>query len=179
MPLSPKRSLSSLSLSLLGAAALLSQTGCATAAAPASSPAETRRAEAPATRTDARSDASPPRRSTSPFASTYKPMASSAVLITNATILTGTGQRIDGGSVLLRDGKVAAVSAQRLEAPGATVVDGTGKWVTPGIIDAHSHLGVYASPEIEAREDGNEATDPNTAEVWAEHSIWPQDPQFP
>lgn len=180
MPKSPKRSLSSLSLSLLGAVALLSQTGCATAATPASSPAEpspaeTRRAEAASSRTDSNA----PRRSPTPFASTYKPMPSGAVLITNATILTGTGQRIDGGSVLLRDGKIAAVSAQRLEAPGATVVDGSGKWVTPGIIDAHSHLGVYASPEIESRSDGNEMTDPNTAEVWAEHAIWPQDPQFP
>ena len=51
--------------------------------------------------------------------------------------------------------------------------------MTPGIIDAHSHLGVYASPGVDAHDDGNEATNPNTAEVWAEHSVWPQDPQFP
>jgi imidazolonepropionase-like amidohydrolase len=50
--------------------------------------------------------------------------------------------------------------------------------VTPGLIDTHSHLGVYPAPEVEAVSDGNEATDPNTAEVWAEHSVWPQDPQF-
>ncbi|HEV2844247.1 MAG TPA: amidohydrolase [Thermoanaerobaculia bacterium] len=79
----------------------------------------------------------------------------------------------------VRDGKIAAVGAT-LEAPaGVTVVDGTGKWVTPGIIDAHSHLGVYASPGVDAHADGNEATNPVTAEVWAEHSVWPQDPQFP
>ncbi|MEN9874108.1 MAG: hypothetical protein RL186_1005, partial [Pseudomonadota bacterium] len=57
-------------------------------------------------------------------------------------------------------------------------VDGRGKFVTPGIIDIHSHLGVYPSPGVQALSDGNEATDPNTAEVWSEHSVWPQDPGF-
>jgi imidazolonepropionase-like amidohydrolase len=57
-------------------------------------------------------------------------------------------------------------------------VDATGKWVTPGIIDVHSHLGVYPSPGMSAHSDGNEATAPVTAQVWAEHSIWPQDPGF-
>jgi imidazolonepropionase-like amidohydrolase len=51
--------------------------------------------------------------------------------------------------------------------------------VTPGLIDAHSHLGVYAAPEVAANSDGNELTDPVTADVWALHSIWPQDPQLP
>ena len=50
--------------------------------------------------------------------------------------------------------------------------------MTPGLIDAHSHLGVYPSPAVQAHSDGNELTDPNTAEVWAEHSVWPQDPGF-
>src|SRR5206468_7707503 len=54
-----------------------------------------------------------------------------------------------------------------------------GQWVTPGIIDIHSHLGVYPSPEVAANADGNEITNPVTADVWAEHSVWPQDPQFP
>jgi imidazolonepropionase-like amidohydrolase len=100
-------------------------------------------------------------------------------VIKNATILTATGPRIVGGSVLMRDGKVVAVGAT-VDAPAdAVVVDGTGKWVTPGLIDTHSHLGVYASPGGDALSDGNEATAPNTAEVWAEHSVWPQDPQFP
>ncbi len=59
------------------------------------------------------------------------------------------------------------------------MVDGTGKWVTPGVIDTHSHIGVYAAPGTFAESDGNEATRPVTAEVWAEHSFWPQDPQIP
>jgi imidazolonepropionase-like amidohydrolase len=115
----------------------------------------------------------------SAYASTYRPIPSGPVLITNATILTAAGDRIANGSVLLRDGRIVEVGAA-LQAPaGATVVDATGKWVTPGIIDAHSHLGVYAAPGVEANEDGNEATSPVTADVWAEHSVWPQDPQFP
>lgn len=113
------------------------------------------------------------------YASTYKPLPSRPTLITNATVLTATGDRIEGGSVLLRDGKIAAVGAQIAAPAGVTVIDARGKWVTPGVIDAHSHLGVYASPEVDAHSDGNEMTDPVTADVWAEHSIWPQDPQIP
>jgi imidazolonepropionase-like amidohydrolase len=112
------------------------------------------------------------------FRTTYAPPATRPTLIRNATILTAVGPRIENGSILLRDGKIAAVGAN-VQAPGdALVIDGTGKWLTPGVIDAHSHLGVYAAPAIESLSDGNEATDPNTAEVWAEHSVWPQDPQF-
>ncbi len=50
--------------------------------------------------------------------------------------------------------------------------------VTPGVIDVHSHLGDYPSPGVAAHEDGNEMTNPTTPEVWAEHSVWPQDPGF-
>lgn len=113
------------------------------------------------------------------YASTYKPLPSRPTLITNATVLTAAGDRIEGGSVLMRDGKIAAVGRQLTVPAGAEVIDARGKWVTPGIIDAHSHHGVYASPEVDAHSDGNEITDPVTANVWAEHSIWPQDPQLP
>jgi imidazolonepropionase-like amidohydrolase len=113
------------------------------------------------------------------YSSSYQPLPSQPVLITNATVLTATGERIERGSVLMRDGKIAAVGASVQAPADATVVDGTGQWVTPGIIDAHSHLGVYPSPGVDANADGNEITDPDTAQVWAEHSVWPQDPQFP
>ena len=113
-----------------------------------------------------------------PYPSTYKPFASVTTVIQNATVLTGTGQLLAGASVLMEDGKIVAVGTD-LEIPyGAKVIDGTGKFVTPGIIDVHSHLGVYASPGHRSLSDGNEATKPVTADVWAEHSIWPQDPGF-
>src|SRR5467141_1412824 len=113
------------------------------------------------------------------YPSTYQRHANPAVLIRNATIMTATGQEIQGGSILFRDGRIVAVGTN-VEAPtDASVVDGTGKWVTPGVIDTHSHIGVYAAPGTFAESDGNEATQPVTAEVWAEHSFWPQDPQIP
>lgn len=113
------------------------------------------------------------------YVSTYKRRPFQPVLIRNANVFTGAGPEQRNTSVLLKDGKVVAVGKD-LTAPGdALVLDGTGKWVTPGIIDTHSHIGVYAAPGTSAESDGNEATNPNTAEVWAEHSIWPQDPQIP
>jgi imidazolonepropionase-like amidohydrolase len=112
-----------------------------------------------------------------PYASTYTPIASGPVLVRNATVLTGTGERLEGADVLMRDGRIAAVGTG-LSAEGASVVDGSGKWVTPGLIDVHSHLGVYPSPGASAHNDGNEMTAPVTAQVWAEHGVWPQDPGF-
>ena len=114
-----------------------------------------------------------------PFPSTYRPREARPTVITHVTILTGTGERIDNGMVAMSGGKITGVGAILAVPAGATVVDGTGKWVTPGLIDTHSHLGVYPAPNTEANSDGNEATNPNTAQVWAEHSVWPHDPQFP
>ena len=115
-----------------------------------------------------------------PFPSTYEPYASDAVLITGATVLTGAGERIDDGAVLLQDGKIAMVgAAAAMTVPeGTATIDAQGKWVTPGVIDIHSHLGDYPSPSTDSTSDGNEVTSPNTAHVWAEHSVWPQDAGF-
>jgi imidazolonepropionase-like amidohydrolase len=112
-----------------------------------------------------------------PFASTYRPRPSEPLLIRNATVLTGTGQRLERADVLVRDGRIAAVG-QGLDAAGARVLDAEGRWLTPGLIDIHSHLGVYPSPGVAAHQDGNEMSAPTTPDVWAEHSVWPQDPGF-
>lgn len=112
------------------------------------------------------------------FPSTYRALPSQATLIEHATIFTGTGERIEDGSILLQDGRIAAVGKQ-VDAPAdAVVIDAEGKFVTPGLVDVHSHLGVYPSPAVQSTANGNEMTRPVTAEVMAEHAVWPQDPGF-
>ncbi|MEZ5994482.1 MAG: amidohydrolase [Hyphomonadaceae bacterium] len=112
------------------------------------------------------------------FASTYTPRPSVPTLIRGGTVFDGNGAELANADVLMSDGRIVSVG-QNLTAPaGAVVIDAAGRFVTPGIIDAHSHLGVYPSPAIASTSDGNELTQPNTAEVWAEHSVWPQDPGF-
>ncbi len=113
-----------------------------------------------------------------PFPGTYKPLPSHTTLIQDATIITGTGERLDKADILLENGTIKQIGQNLAASDNVTRIDGTGKWITPGIIDVHSHLGVYAAPSYPATSDGNEATAPVTAAVWAEHSVWPQDPGF-
>ena len=113
-----------------------------------------------------------------PFPSTYRPYPGVPTLVTNVTVLDGEGGRIENGAVLIADGKVVQVSQQVAAPAGAVTIDGRGKWVTPGIVDIHSHLGDGASPGVAANNDVNEATAPATPHVWAEHSVNPQDPGF-
>ncbi|HEU0099162.1 MAG TPA: amidohydrolase [Allosphingosinicella sp.] len=114
-----------------------------------------------------------------PFPSTYKRYPGAVTAITGATVFDGEGGRIDNGTVVLADGVVQAIGGPDTLIPdGATRIDASGKWVTPGVIDIHSHLGDYPSPSVEAHQDGNEVTGPVRPEVWAEHSVWPQDPGF-
>jgi imidazolonepropionase-like amidohydrolase len=114
-----------------------------------------------------------------PYPSTYEPYPGAPTALVGATVYDGAGGRIDNGTVLMAEGEIVAIGGPDLAVPaGYTRVDGVGKFVTPGVIDIHSHLGDYPSPAVDAHEDGNEATDPTTPEVWAEHSVWPQDPGF-
>ena len=151
------------------AAVTLAVTGCAaTGKAPAQPVATT---PAPA--------AKPTRFDKDPYPSTYRPYPAQTTAVRGVTIFDGEGGRIDDGTVLLADGKVAAVGGPGTAIPdGAVVIDGAGKYLTPGIIDVHSHLGDYPSPSVDAHQDGNEMTSPTTPEVWSEHSVWPQDPGF-
>jgi imidazolonepropionase-like amidohydrolase len=156
---------------------ILAAWSCARPAQSAPAPATQAAAQAPAKSTAGAGAASTP--NADPFPSTYKAFASRTTLIRNVTILTAAGPTISNGSVLLRDGKIAGVGANLVAPPDAVILDGAGKFVTPGLIDTHSHLGVYPAPGTRGNDDGNEATNPVTAHVWAEHSVWPQDPQFP
>ena len=116
---------------------------------------------------------------TKAFESTYEPNDSGDIFIEDARILTGTGKEILKGSILISSNEIKAIGESLSKPPGVKVINANGKWVTPGIIDIHSHMGVYPAPGLRSSSDGNEATSPVTAHVWAEHSVWTQDPQMP
>lgn len=111
------------------------------------------------------------------FFSTYKPMDSQPILFKSANIYDGIGGEFINYDLLISNGKILEIG-KSLSAVGVLIIDSTNKWITPGIIDIHSHMGVYSAPGVSTSSDGNEATSPMTAEVWAEHSLWTQDPQF-
>jgi imidazolonepropionase-like amidohydrolase len=111
------------------------------------------------------------------FASTYAPQPSTDVLLKNATLIDGVSSEIREGDLLIAGGKIGFVGSGDIP-DGVTELDLDGRFVTPGIIDIHSHLGNYPSPGVTAHSDGNEITSPITSEVYAEHGIWPQDPGF-
>jgi imidazolonepropionase-like amidohydrolase len=115
-----------------------------------------------------------------PYPSTYRPLPRSDTLIVGATILDGAGRRIADGEVLIRDGRIVEVGHD-LSRDGVTVIDAQGRYLTPGIIDVHSHDGTfpmpYTSGELEAS-DVSETSDPDAAGTWIEHAVNPQDPAF-
>jgi imidazolonepropionase-like amidohydrolase len=101
------------------------------------------------------------------------------LLLRGARVMTATGVIYEKGDVLLVGGRIAGVGARIEDAPADTdVLDVSGKTITPGIVDTHSHLGVYAAPGLTAHADGNEAIAPATPHVRAEDAYWPQDPQI-
>ncbi|MEL7311257.1 MAG: amidohydrolase [Pseudomonadota bacterium] len=112
------------------------------------------------------------------FASRYVPPPSESLVIRNGTVMTGAGQVLEATDVYVVDGRIERIGVDLRVPKQVQEIAAEGRIVTPGIIDVHSHLGVYPSPGVDAHSDGNETTAPNTAEVWAEHSVWPQDPGF-
>ncbi len=100
------------------------------------------------------------------------------VALVGGTVHTAAGHRYEDGVVVFRDGRLLAVGpASEVQVPeGAETIDVSGRHVTPGIIDTHSHMGVYPVPRARAHADGNEATGAVTANVWSLDSVWPQDP---
>ena len=111
------------------------------------------------------------------YVSTYVPLPGKNTVIRNATVFDGNGNKFLNYDVFFSQGKISEMGRD-LPIVGAEEIDGNGLFVTPGIIDIHSHMGVYPAPGVRTSSDGNEATSPNTAEVWAEHSVWSQDPQY-
>ncbi len=116
-----------------------------------------------------------------PNPSSYRPLPRTDTIITHATVLDGAGQRIDDGDVLIRDGRIVAVGKAIGDRGNATVIDARGRWVTPGVIDIHSHNGTYVVPLTsidEKSSDISELTDANVADTWIESAINPQDTAF-
>jgi len=113
-----------------------------------------------------------------PFESTYEPLPPTNTIFRNANIYDGEGNELIDTDLIIKDGKVVAIGVDLPSSNDLKEIDATDKWITPGIIDIHSHMGVYPAPSVKTSSDGNEATSPVTAEVWAEHSIWVQDPQY-
>lgn len=112
-----------------------------------------------------------------PYPSTYQPQASEPTAIINATILDGIGGMIENGQILLMDGKIAAIGDD-IDIPSSTrIIDANDKWVTPGIVDIHTHIGV-GSRMHPTLSDGNEKGNPIQSHLWIEHSLWPQHPSF-
>lgn len=99
--------------------------------------------------------------------------------IVNGKLYTITQGVIEQGTVLCQDGKIVAVGTDVAVPEDAQIIDAAGKTVTPGFIDAHSHIGLFGEPRLPATADGNEKTGPMQAGLFGIDSINPADPAFP
>src|SRR5262249_45764957 len=95
-----------------------------------------------------------------------------------ARILPVAGDPIERGVLVIHRGKIVAVGAQdQTPIPkDAVVVDGSGKVIIPGLVDTHSHIGIYPRPHVKGNSDGNEMSGPVQSGVRALDSIYPDDP---
>lgn len=115
------------------------------------------------------------------YGSTYRAPPAPATLLTGATVLDGAGQRLDGHDVRVQDGRITAVGPSLPREPGLRVIDASGAWLTPGIIDVHTHLGTYPQPlehGSHAFADISETRAPEAADIWIEHAVRAGDPAF-
>ncbi|SDH48226.1 Imidazolonepropionase [Arthrobacter subterraneus] len=97
--------------------------------------------------------------------------------IINAHVVPIEGEPFDG-TVVIENGTISALGADVTAPEGADVVDAAGKWLLPGFVDAHVHLGTHEEGEGWAGDDTNEMTDPVTAGVRALDAVNPFDPGF-
>jgi len=100
------------------------------------------------------------------------------VAITGGRVVPIIGEPVDGGTVLVTDGRNTAVGAGLAVPAGTAVIDAAGSWVLPGFIEAHGHVGVHEEAQGWAGEDTNEMTEPVTAQVRAIDAINPADLGF-
>ena len=105
--------------------------------------------------------------------------AGASIAITGGYVVPVEGDPIEGGTVLIVDGKIAAVGGPDLKPPpGVEVIDAAGRWVLPGLVDAHTHLGAREEGEGWAGHDTNELTGPVQPHVRVLDAINPADEGF-
>ena len=113
--------------------------------------------------------------------SIYQPLPRVDTLITHATVLDGAGARHDDADVLLQNGKIVAIGHGLGGGPNVKVIEAKGRWVTPGIVDPHSHNGTFVVPLTSIdneSSDISEMSSPNSADTWIEHAVNVQDLSF-
>ena len=114
------------------------------------------------------------------LAALTSPLAAQTIAITNATVATGTGaDAMTGATVVVRDGRIAAVGRGVAVPAGAEVVDGTGKWVTPGIVGGFTRLGIVEVDAVEETEDSEAANSPYSAAIDVAPAVNPRSVNIP
>jgi imidazolonepropionase-like amidohydrolase len=113
-----------------------------------------------------------------PWAAAEDDPSDRPVAFRGARILTAAGPPIEAGVLVIDKGKIAAVgTADEAKVPdGAKVIDATGKTIIPGLVDTHSHIGIWGKPSVPAHEDGNEGSGAVQSSLRALDAIWPDDP---
>ncbi|MCL2548619.1 MAG: amidohydrolase [Symbiobacteriaceae bacterium] len=103
----------------------------------------------------------------------------SKLAIRNGHLLTITKGEIPGGTILIEDGKIVAIGSNLPVPEGYCCIDAAGMTVTPGLIDAHSHLGLMGDPSIWATSETNEKSGPVQSRLRGIESFNPRDPAIP
>jgi len=103
---------------------------------------------------------------------------SEVLVFDGATLLPVASPPIENGRLVVEDGRIIALGpADRIEVPaGARVLDRSGRVILPGLVDTHSHLGLYPRPRVPANLDANELSGPLQPEMRALDAVWPGDP---
>lgn len=99
------------------------------------------------------------------------------ILLKHATIFSMAGPVLEDSDLLIEEGRIAAVGKD-IDGEGAKTIDLSGKFVTPGFIDAHCHIGLFEDSLGFEGDDGNEMTDPVTPQLRAIDAIYPTDRTF-
>jgi imidazolonepropionase-like amidohydrolase len=107
-----------------------------------------------------------------------RPASGGDIAIIGGRVIPVVGEVIEGGTVVIRNGTIAAVGRDIAVPEGVRTVDATGKWVLPGFVEAHGHVGVHEEGNGWAGQDTNELTDPVGARFRALDAINPADEGF-